>query len=390
MKGIEFKRAVRYFISGAGIIIGIAAAMAILGIYEGGRSALHDSFWRNGVKAYDIELKDNGIASQEYLLKEDGRLLADKMPEVEGSIPVLRLEAQLKSYKAAGTVDTLAVNEKYQQYANLEMLKGSFINEQDVRHANKIAVIDEFTALELYGTTDIVGQKLALQVSGKKVEFIVAGVSSNFNKNIETLFDEEFSGMCFIPDSVPEDVSFEYRVEKLVAIVTDNLHKEEAATKLSHLLEKEHGTVGVYDIDEYEQLRSVAEFTDKYMAFAVIISIVGLISGGIGVMNVMLLNIQERKKEIGLYKFYGAGIKELQYDIVYRTLVICHSCGMLGLVLGILTGSFIGGFINIRTRFTLLSIFVTIAASVLVGITSSLYPASRLKQVDATEAIWGE
>ncbi|HYF83463.1 MAG TPA: ABC transporter permease [Clostridia bacterium] len=390
MKVLMLKRTARYLISAAGIIIGLAAAMVIFGIAEGGTSVLNDSFWRNGVKVYDVELKDRGLDSQEYLLKEDVRLLTDKMPEVEGSIPVLSLEAQLKSYKAAVSARTFAVNEKYQQYANLEMLKGSFINEQDVRHASKIAAIDELTALELYGTTDIIGQKLDLQVNGKKVEFIIAGVFRNFNKNIETMFDDKIPGMCFIPDSVPEDVSFEYSVEKLVALVKDNLHKEEAAAKLSHLLEKEHGVVGMYDINEYKQLPEVAEFTDKYLVFAVIIAIVGLISGGIGVMYAMLLNIQERKKEIGLYKFYGSGIKELQYDIVYRTLVICHSCGALGLILGILTGSFIGSFINIRARFTLLSIFITIAASVLVGIISSLYPASRIKQVDASEAIWGE
>lgn len=390
MKGIAFKKSVRYLISGAGIIIGIAAAVVVLSIAEGGKSVLHDSFWRNGVKVYDIALRDNGISSQEYLLKEDGRLLTDKMPEAVGSIPILKLEARLKSYKAVGTATTLGVNEKYQQYANLEMLKGSFISEQDVQHANKIAVVDEYTALELFGTTDIVGQMLDLQVSGKNVEFKIAGVFANFNKNIETMFDEEFPGICLIADSVPEDVFFEYTVEKLVALVKNNLHKEEAAARLIHLLEKEHGTAGVYEINEYDQITEAAEFTDKYAAFAVIISIVGLISGGIGIMNAMLLDIEERKKEIGLYKFYGAGLKELKYDIVYRILIICLSCGMLGLIMGTLTGSFIGSFINIHTRFTLLSVFIMIAASVLVGASSSLYPASRIYKVDASEAIWGE
>jgi len=107
-------------------------------------------------------------------------------------------------------------------------------------------------------------------------------------------------------------------------------------------------------------------------------------------MNAMLLSIQERKKEIGLYKFYGSGIKELQYDIVYKTLIICHSSGILGLVSGILAGSFIGDFIGIRTRLTLMSIFLTIAASASVGILSSLYPASRIKLVDVSETIWDE
>ena len=390
MKGIPYKKAARYFISAAGIIIGIAAAMVILGVYEGGRSALHENYWSNGVKVYGIELKDKGLSSMEYLLKEDGRLLIDNMPEVKGSIPVLRLEAQLQSYKAAQGALTLAVNEKYLQYANLELLKGSFINEQDVRHANKIAVIDELTALELYGTTDIIGQKLDLQVSGKKVEFVVAGVFTNFNKNIETLFDKEYPGMCFIPESVPEDVYFEYEVEKLVALVKDSLHKEEAAAKLSHLLEEEHGAEDIYNINEYEQLSEVAEFTDKYLAFAVIISIVALISGSIGVMNAMLLTVQERKKEIGLYKFYGSGIRELQYEVLFKTIIISVGCGMFGMLMGLLAGGFIGSFVNISTRITFMSVSITTAASAVMGIAGSIYPALEISRVDASEAIWGE
>jgi putative ABC transport system permease protein len=107
-------------------------------------------------------------------------------------------------------------------------------------------------------------------------------------------------------------------------------------------------------------------------------------------MNAMLLDIQERKKEIGLQKFYGAGIKELQYDIVFRTIIICYGCGVLGLIFGLLAGSFIGSYLNISVRITPISIFVTVAASAIVGIISSLYPASRIKRVDASEAIWGE
>jgi putative ABC transport system permease protein len=222
------------------------------------------------------------------------------------------------------------------------------------------------------------------------VEFAVTGVFKNFNKNIETLFEDEIPGICLIPDSVPQEVSFGFEIDKLVALVDNELHPEEAAVMLGHLLEKEHGETGIYSIEEYEQLPQVSEFTDKYLVFAVITAIIGLISGGIGVMNAMLLSIQERKREIGLYRFFGSEIKELQYDIVYRTLIVCFGCGALGLLLGVLTGSFIGSFINLPVRFNMTSIFVTIAATVVTGISSSLYPASRIKLVDASEAIWGE
>lgn len=384
------KNIIRYFISAIGIILGIGIIMIILGMIAGGSSVLNDSFWSKGVKVYDIELKNKELDTEGYLIPEDGRLFTDKMPEVKSSIPVLRLTGQLDSYKASGNAQTMAVNERFLQYANLEMLKGVFIDERDVRNANKIAVIDDLTAVELFGTTDIIGQKLGLQVEGKRIELHVAGVFKNYNKNIETIFEEEITGICLIPDSVPKDVSFSFSMEKLIALVDKDLHAEEAAARLSHLLEKEHGVTGVYRINEYKQLAKVSEFTDKYLAFAVIIALVGLISGGIGVMNAMLLTIQERKKEIALYKFYGSRIRELQYDIAYTILIICNSFGILGLILGIIAGNFIGSFINIRARATLMSFFITITATTIVGIICSFYPASRIKRVDPSEAIWGE
>jgi putative ABC transport system permease protein len=312
------------------------------------------------------------------------------MEEVRGSIPVLSLNARLSSYKESENVQALGVNEKYLGYANLEMLKGAFISPAEVAAADRVAVIDDLTALELFGTTDIIGQKLDIKVGGRTVAFVVTGILKNYNKNIETLFDDEHPGICLIPESVPEDVSFSYEVSKLVAMVDDSLHEEAAEIRLAHLLELEHGEEGIYEVEEYDQLPTVREFADKYLVFAVITAIEGLVSGSIGVMYAMLLYIRERKKEIGLYKFFGAGIKELQNDLIYRTMTVCLTCGMLGLVFGVITGNYIGSFINLPVRLSLTSVFAAAATVFVSGALGSLYPASRIKHVDAGEAIWGE
>jgi len=385
-----YKNFIRYFVSAIGIILGMAIIMVILGMIAGGKVILHDNFWSKGVKVYNIESKNKEHDAEGYLKPEDVRTLTDKMPEVKDSIPVLSLGGQLNSYKASGNALTLAVNERFLQYANLEMLKGSFINQGDVRNGNKVAVIDDLTAIDLFGTIDITGQKLDLEVEGKKIDFVVAGVFKNFNKNIETLFEEEIEGVCLIPYSVPVDASVDFSVEKLIAMVDKDLHEEEVAARLGHLLEKEHEVIDIYSINEYDQLTEVSEFTDKYLVFAVIIALTGLISGGTAVMNALLLTIEERKKEMGLYKFYGTRIRELQYDVVYTALIICNSSGIVGLILGTIAGSFIGSFINVRARVEFMSIFITITASTIIGIICSLYPALRIKQVDASEAIWGE
>lgn len=375
--------AARYFLSASGIIIGMALVALVLSIAEGSRAILNEGFWSKGVRIYEIE-------AENYLRREDGRLVTDKLPQAKGSIPVLQVDARLKSYKAAGTAETLAVSEKYMEYANLELMRGSFINELDVSKANKSAVIDNLTALKLYGTTDVIGQKLKLEAAGKEVEFTIIGVVRNFNRNIETLFEEDLPGLCLIPDTVPEDAAWPYRVKKLVALVDKELHREEAASLLSHLLEREHDVKGVFSIEEYDQLPKAKAFKEKYLPFSVIAAVICLLLGGISVMNAMLLAIQEKKQDIGLYKLYGSGVKDLQYGIMYRTMAICLAAGFSGMVLGTIAGNGIGYFVNTSPRLSLLSIFITAAASGFTGLICGLYPAERMARVDISEVIWGD
>lgn len=390
MKGLTFREAFRCLIAASGIAAGVFVLVSVLVLIDGGKAAMRENFWNKGVKVYDIGLSEGSRGSGEYLQQEDGSRLREKMPKVRGSIPVLKATAKLVSYREEKTVDTLGVNESYLRYANLQMLRGSFITEKDVKSAGKTALIDDLTALELFGTTDIKGQKLDIQVAGSSEEFIVAGVFRNFEKNIETIFEDDVPGTCIIPYSVPAEEGLDFEMEKLVVLVDDELHTEKVAAMLGRLLEREHGAAGLYEVEEYEQLPEVSRFSDKYLVFAVAAGLIGVISGGIGVMNAMLLFLRERRREIGIYRFFGSGIKQLQYEIIYRALVICLCSGGLGLVSGILAGGLLGSMFNLPPSFPAASILVAAAASTAAGIASGLYPASLIGRVDVSAAIWDE
>ncbi|HWR61094.1 MAG TPA: ABC transporter permease, partial [Clostridia bacterium] len=390
MKGLTFREALRYLIAGAGIAAGVFVLVSVLVLIGGGKAIMRENFWNKGVKVYDIELPKGSRDSGEYLQQEDGSRLREKMPQVRGSIPVLKAAARLVSYRKEKTVDTLGVNEGYLEYANLQMLRGSFITEKDVKAANKVALLDDLTALELFGTTDIKGQKLDIQVAGSSEEFIVAGVFRNFGKNIETIFEEDIPGTCIIPCSVPAEEGLDFEMEKLIVLVDDELHPEKAAAVLGRLLEREHGAAGLYEVEEYEQLPEVSRFSDKYLFFAVAAGLIGVISGGIGVMNAMLLLLRERRREIGIYRFFGAGIKRLRHEIIYRSLVIGLCSGGLGLVSGVLAGGLLGSMFNLSLSLPAESIFIAAAASTAAGIISGLYPASLVGRVDVSAAIWDE
>lgn len=379
----------RYFVSAVGLIIGVAIAIVILGVAEGGWFVLKDSFWNDGLKIYEIELSDKGSSSG-YLHWDDRRLLEDEILWVKHSIPVLEMESLLKSYKASDTSLVLAVNTNYQKYSNLKILKGRFINDQDVRSTNRIVVLDEYTAMDLFGTTDIVGQKLEIQVGGKNVEFIICGIVRNYNRKIDTLFNDEYTSICYIPDSVAVYEDFNYKIDRIVALIDGDIHEKEAEIKLEHLLEREHGIEDVYNIKEYKQLNIVKEFIDDYLISAVMISALSFLLGGIGIMNIVLLTIQERRKEIGLYKLFGSGIKELQYEIIFKVLILSLGCGIIGLMFGLILGNIIGSLINIKVRLTLMSIFIAVTFPTITGVLSTLYPVLKINSVDIAEIIWEE
>ncbi len=227
-------------------------------------------------------------------------------------------------------------------------------------------------------------------MGGRSEEFAIIGVFRNFENNIETIFKDDYPGTCIIPYSVPKEEGLGFEMEKLVALVDDELHSEKAEALLGHILERKHGITGAYEVAEYNQLPEVSQFSEKYLAFAAAAGLIGLISGCIGVMNALLLSFRERRREIGLYRFFGSGIKLLQYEIIYRSLVICLCSGGLGLTAGISAGVFLGSMFNISITFPAASIFAAVAASTVAGIVSSLYPASLIKRVDISSAIWDE
>ncbi|MGE5631481.1 MAG: FtsX-like permease family protein [Caulobacteraceae bacterium] len=126
------------------------------------------------------------------------------------------------------------------------------------------------------------------------------------------------------------------------------------------------------------------------LAFSIAISVVSLIIGCIGIMNLMLLSLSERKKEIGFYKLYGAGIREIQYVVMFKSLAICIICGLLGMAAGIIAGSIIGSFINVKAVLTFNIMALTLFASAVAGVASGLYPVVKAAAIDTFEVIWGE
>lgn len=387
MKSIRLREAAGYLIAAAGIAAGIFVLVSVLLLIEGGKAVMSENFWNNGIKVYDISM---AVGEPGLLDQEDGNRLREKLPQVKGSIPVLKASARLVSYRGSYTVDALGVNEGYMKYANLQMLEGTFITKEDVKSANKVSLIDDQTALELFGTTDIKGHKLEVRVGGHSEEFSIIGVFRNFENNIETIFEDEYPGTCIIPYSVPAEEGLGFEMEKLVVLVEDELHAEKAEALLGHVLEQEHGATGAYEVAEYKQLPEVSRFSEKYLVFAVVAGLIGLLTGCIGAMNALILSLRERRREIGLYRFFGSSTKLLQYEIAYRALIICLCSGGLGLAAGITAGGFLGSMFNIPISFPAASIFAAVAASTAAGIGSSIYPASLIGKVDVSAAIWDE
>lgn len=389
MRNKKLKEVCRYLVAAAGITIGVFVLVSVLVLMDGGKAVLRRNFWSQGLRVYDISLSAGG-GSGEYLHQEDGNRLREKMPQIRGSIPMLKAEARLASYRKSLIADTLGVNEGYLNYANLKMLKGTFFTGEDVRAANKVALLDDLTALELFGTTNIKGQKLDIQAGGSNEEFTVIGVFRNFGRNIETIFEEEIPGICIIPYSVPAEEGMYFDMEQLTVMIDGQLHSDKAAAMLKHILEREHGNEGVYKVNEYKQLPETARFIDKYLVFAVIACLIGVLSGGVGVMNAMLLTLRNRKREIGIYRFFGAGTRQLRDDLIYRALALCLCSSGLGLMAGIAAGGFLGSMFNIPLSFPASSIFAAAVAGTAAGLGGSLYPAASVSSIDISAAIWDE
>lgn len=381
----------RSFLTMLGIIIGISSVITIVSIGQGGKEAITGEFQDIGTNIINVQVKamDTSIESRDYFTLKDAEMLKEKIPEVDWVSPSAEGRGYIKNEKESKFAMVMAVNENYADLMHIELVEGRFINERDVQNAKSVVVIDDISAKKLFGTaSSAIGEKIKINNQSKDTYATVVGVCKNVSGGMAAMFGDNMPGNAIVPVTIRDKVLSNYEISEMSVSVTDMSKSKELADKMIRLLEKSHRNEDKYAASEgFTQLDTINSVLNIFTMVIGAIAGISLIVGGIGVMNIMLVSVTERTREIGTRKALGAQNKDIMLQFLTESLIICLIGGIIGMTLGVTLGLVVGSIINVPLGVSPVVILAAFGFSSAVGIFFGLYPAQKAAKLDPIEAL---
>jgi len=364
----------RSFLTMLGIIIGVLAVTLLISIVQGATSELTGQ----------VEDLGSNLLISQITSPKDVYLTIDDVEELEGvgGVDIVAASKSSNATAKAGTENEIAtiegVTEKYDVIMKLDMLNGRFFASMDVEAKTQNAVIGHELAMDLYGTTNCVGN--SINVKGK--DFTVIGVLEEADSMITTT-----DNTVFIPLLTYQRMFNDKQLGAIYVSAASPDAVDMAEETIEEFMLKELGDEDYYNVINQS---AILEVMDKMLGIMTSlltgIAAISLVVGGIGIMNIMLVSVSERTREIGIRKAIGAQKGDIMTQFLIESVVLSVAGGLIGLGLGIVGLMIFEQLMNLDLALTFGTAVLAIGFSAGVGIVFGIYPANKaanLKPIDA-------
>ena len=380
----------RTFLTMLGIIIGVASVISMISLGEGARQQTLSTIAKFGTNIITVkpgEKKSRHVRSGkvETLTLEDAYAIRDHVPNITGVSAQAYQNGQLKYGNKNSNSTVRGTGKDYGWMANFQMAEGRFYTEEEVRTARKICVLGATVVKNLFDGANPVGQ--TLKVNGGN--YLVIGTTAA--KGALSWFDPD--DQIFIPITTAQKRLFGLKHVQSIDVQVKNMDDIETIKQdIETLLRRRHNLRQGKKNDFYVQnsaewLNSWGQAAKTFQFLLGGIATISLLVGGIGIMNIMLVSVTERTREIGIRIAIGAKKREIRKQFLIESILISFLGGSIGIGLGVLisrAASQIGG---LDTAVSLQSILLAFGFSVGIGIFFGLYPATKASNLNPIDAL---
>ncbi len=373
-----------------GIIIGISSVISIVSIGDSMKGVMDDiykNFGKNRAVLYVGNIED--FRTTDFFYNDDLEILKERFSEKLAYIcPSDSLRSDVTAGRNTIKLNMEFIDSGYDKVQQIKMLYGRMINSKDIERKSKVVVLEQKAALKLFGKDNAVGKTIRVKIDNNMEDLLVVGVYKIEQSPLLTLMQGQSNyENSFIPYTMPTSSYYAYYAldifidEKYSMAITG----DEIINYIARMKNRTPENYIYYTVEE-EQTQVESVVTGLSVAVAAIAAI-SLLVGGIGIMNIMLVSVTERTREIGIKKALGARTKDVLFQFLIESATLSAIGGIVGTITGIGLVMIGGSFISIPVVVNPASIILAVVFAMVIGIFFGYYPAKKAANSDPIEAL---
>ncbi|MEO6244035.1 MAG: ABC transporter permease [Opitutaceae bacterium] len=380
----------RSILTALGIIIGIGAVITVVSMGNGTKSRIEAqvaALGRNIITVYPGSFSSGGMrggfGSSVTLTVEDAEAIAAEVADIDGVSPEVRDRNQVLANGLNWSTNIYGESPDYPYIKNWNIVAGSMFSDQDVKSLAKVAVIGKTVVDQLFPNEDPIGQTLRI----RNLPFRIVGV---LDVKGFSLFGSDQDDVVIIPyTSHMKRVSRRANISSILVQGAAPEKLDLVKTRIEDLLtQRRKGREPDFTVRTQEELAATATANSEAMTFLLMgVAFVSLVVGGIGVMNIMLVSVTERTREIGIRLAIGAHGRDVLTQFLIEAILLSLLGGVLGILSGIGASNLASIYMGIPTLIAPWSIGVAVGVSSVIGLCFGFFPALKAARLDPIEAL---
>ncbi len=390
----------RSFLTILGIVIGVGAVVFLVSFGRGQQAQMTTIFENMGANAIYVSGSTRqtmgAVRPDGTLTVEDAEALTNnnKAPAIAAVAPLYSKMLKTVYGNQVRTINTMGSTMAIQRILNYIVARGSFFNDEDIRRGTSVAILGDQAAKDLFGTVNPVGE--TLRIGGRKFDIIgvcearggfMGGSADNFIMIPLSTMQSRF-GIETTPQGHPvQTIVVEAAGTSLVNTARDQI--TEIIRQRHHIREGEENDFTVIDMQEI--LKRMDQSMAVFQVFMASVASISLLVGGIGIMNIMLVSVTERTREIGIRKAIGAKRRDILVQFLVESAMLSLSGGIIGLMIaGLGSLAVKGQMMNnmpVSAPISADIVIVALLVAILTGVISGTYPAVRAARLDPIESL---
>ncbi len=372
--------AMRSILTMLGIMIGIAAMISVISVGDGGRQRIDNELQRFGVNRLWIYASDD-VNDKAVLTLEDYKAVTRGVPEAKAICPMAYKQTEISFNGKKLTASIIGTSDVFPRMENITLKQGRFLSEADSTYSRNVIVLSQTVSEALFGNASPVQKKVTMQ----NQQFMVVGEESGANP---VAYERGGAGRCYIPMAAFQRSFSTSNIDE-ISISTGKMEDTDAVGfKALTLLDKKHDGKSTYKMFNLsKEIKFAQNIVETFKLVVSGIAAISLLVGGIGIMNIMLVTVKERTREIGVRKALGATNAQILRQFLAEALMYSLIGGALGVAGGVTATFAFADMIHVPAVVSPWTLILCTGFSLTIGLFFGIFPAMKAARLDPVQAL---